>query len=121
MGELLLEMLNLIIENEDYEFTPEYWENFAAEDEAVMSALADISQEIVSNGTAFTEAIIQECQVRELNDEIEIGEDDQTESGGSDSASELASSSAFRPSVNLEMVIWALVEMRALFIVLGAL
>jgi hypothetical protein len=116
-------MLNLFIENEDYELTPEYWENFAAEDEAVMSALADISQEIISNGTAFTEAIIKDCQVRELNDEIEIGENAQTELGDSDAASESSSSSASRPFVNLEMVglIWALVEMRAFFLVLGAL
>ena len=123
MGELLLEMLNLFIDNEDYELTPEYWENFAAEDEAVMSTIADISQEIISNGTAFTEAIIKECQVRELNDEIVIEENAQTESGDSDTASESTSSSASRPFVDLEMVglIWALVKMRAFFLVSGAL
>eukprot|EP00890_Picochlorum_soloecismus_P001329 jgi/Picsp_1/2197/NSC_05661-R1_hypothetical protein COCSUDRAFT_61123 [Coccomyxa subellipsoidea C-169] len=123
-GELLLEMLNLLIENEDYELSPEYWENFAAEDDAVMSSLADISQEIISNSTAYTEAIIQECQVRDINDEIEIEDDDQSKGlGDSDTASESPPSSASLPFVSLEMlcIIWALVEIRAFFIVSSAL
>lgn len=117
-GELLLEMLNLLIENEDYELSPEYWENFAAEDEAVMGALADISQEIITNGRAYTEAIVQACQVREINEEIEIEENDQSEGlDNSNTTSESSSSSASRPFVDLlEMlgIMLAMVGMRAL-------